>query len=98
MSMLDVKQTERMLNKLRRFENVVEPMIFEKVGEAASVSAFATTDQFHSIPDRSLFDPIDKGYKWGEESGYCWFKTDFTVPDELDGKDIFIRPPAYIGL
>ena len=59
--MLDVKQTERMLNKLRRFENVVEPMIFEKVGEAASVSAFATTDQFHSIPDRSLFDPIDKG-------------------------------------
>lgn len=92
MSMLDVKQTERMLNKLRRFENVVEPMIFEKVGEAASVSAFATTDQFHSIPDRSLFDPIDKGYKWGEESGYCWFKTDFTVPDELDGKDIFIRP------
>lgn len=56
------------------------------------MSAFATLERFHCIPEDSLFDPIEKGYKWGEEFGYCWFKTDFVVPDGLGGKDIFIRP------
>lgn len=90
--MLDLKQTDRMLKKLERFVDIIEPMIFEKVGETGPVSAFATLERFHSIPENSLFDPIEKGYKWGEEFGYCWFKTDFVVPDGLDGKDIFIRP------
>ncbi|MBQ2774324.1 MAG: alpha-mannosidase [Clostridia bacterium] len=90
--MLDLKQTDRMLSKLKRFEEIIEPLIFDKVGEADNVKAFATTEQFHSIPNDSLFDSIEKGYQWGEESGYCWFKTEYIVPDELDGKDIFMRP------
>lgn len=90
--MLDLKQTDRMLRKLERFVDIIEPMIFEKVGEPGPVSAFATLERFHCIPEDSLFDPIEKGYKWGEEFGYCWFKTDFVVPDGLGGKDIFIRP------
>ena len=91
-NMLDLKQTDRMLRKLERFVDIIEPMIFEKVGEPGPVSAFATLERFHCIPEDSLFDPIEKGYKWGEEFGYCWFKTDFVVPDGLGGKDIFIRP------
>lgn len=98
--MLDIKQTDRMLSKLKRYEDIIEPMIFEKVGETGAVSAFTTLERHHSIPEDSLFTPIEKGYKWGEEFGYCWFKTDFTVPEELDGKDIFIRPhiSGYEGL
>ena len=30
--MLDLKQTDRMLRKLERFVDIIEPMIFEKVG------------------------------------------------------------------
>ena len=98
--MLDLKQTDRMLSKLARFVDILEPMIFEKVGETGPASAFATLERFHGIPDAALFAPISKGYKWGEEYGYCWFKTDFVVPDSLDGKDIFIRPhiSGYEGL
>ena len=33
--MLDLKQTDRMLRKLERFVDIIEPMIFEKVGEPA---------------------------------------------------------------
>ena len=40
--MLDLKQTDRMLRKLERFVDIIEPMIFEKVGEPGPVSAFAT--------------------------------------------------------
>ena len=98
--MLDLKQTDRMLSKLARFVDILEPMIFEKVGETGPASAFTTLERFHGIPDAALFAPISKGYKWGEEFGYCWFKTDFVVPYSLDGKDIFIRPhiSGYEGL
>lgn len=41
--MLDLKQTDRMLRKLERFVDIIEPMIFEKVGEPGPVSAFATS-------------------------------------------------------
>ena len=56
--MLDLKQTDRMLRKLERFVDIIEPMIFEKVGEPGPVSAFATLERFHCIPEDSLFDPI----------------------------------------
>ena len=42
--MLDLKQTDRMLRKLERFVDIIEPMIFEKVGEPGPVSAFATLE------------------------------------------------------
>ena len=51
--MLDLKQTDRMLKKLERFVDIIEPMIFEKVGETGPVSAFATLERFHSIPENS---------------------------------------------
>ena len=41
--MLDLKQTDRMLRKLERFVDIIEPMIFEKVGEPGPVrTAFLT--------------------------------------------------------
>ena len=45
--MLDLKQTDRMLRKLERFVDIIEPMIFEKVGEPGPVSAFATVSYTH---------------------------------------------------
>lgn len=89
--MLTEKQIERMLSKLDRFENTLEPMIFTKVAEIGA-KAYETTERLHEIPDDSLFKPVEKGFTWGGECAYCWFKTEFTVPDELDGKNLFIRP------
>ena len=48
--MLDLKQTDRMLRKLERFVDIIEPMIFEKVSEPGPVRAFATLERFHCIP------------------------------------------------
>lgn len=89
--MLTSKQIERMLAKLKRFEETLEPMIFQKVGEVGA-SAWETAERFHRIPDASLFKPVEKGWQWGGEGAYCWFRTEFTVPGELDGKNLFIRP------
>ena len=89
--MFTEKQIERMLGKLERFEAMLEPRIFSKVAEVGA-RAYETTERLHKIPDDSLFKPVDKGFGWGGEGSYCWFKTEFTVPAELDGKDIFIKP------
>lgn len=89
--MLTEKQIDRMLAKLKRFEDSLEPMIFKKVAEIGA-SAYETAERLNKIPDASLFSPVEKGFVWGGEDSYCWFSGGFAVPEELDGADIFIRP------
>ncbi len=90
--MLTEKQIQRMLGKLDRFEKLLDPLLFTKVAETCGVSAYQTPERLYEIPDDSLFAPIEKGWVWGAARSFCWFKTEFIVPEELDGKDIFIRP------
>lgn len=90
--MLTDKQINRMLQKLDRFESIIEPHIFKKVGRAVNTRAFETTDRLYNIPEEEKFAPASDGYSWGEESSFCWFKAEYTVPEELDGKDIFVMP------
>ena len=90
--MLTDKQIERMLGKLERFEETLDPMLFQKVGQTGDCAAFRTVQQHHEIPADAEFAPISEGYEWGSESEYCWFKTSFTVPAELAGRDLFLRP------
>ena len=67
--MLDLKQTDRMLRKHERFVDIIEPMIFEKVGEPGPVSEFETIERLHCIPGDGLFGDIEMGKKWGVEWG-----------------------------
>ena len=93
--MLTETQIGRMLSKLRRFEDTLEPLIFEKVDELGSVEAYETEQSLYDIPKNAEYKAAKDGFKWGGESHYCWFKADYTVPAELDGKMLFIRP--HIG-
>jgi alpha-mannosidase len=89
--MLNEKQIERMLAKLRRFENTIAPMMFEKIDELTT-EKFPTPEQYHDIPDQKLFAPCQKGDRWGGEGTYCWFKGQYRVPEEYDGKSLFVYP------
>ncbi len=90
--MLTEKQIERMLDKLRRFEDTLNPMLFRKVGRIDSAFAYETLDRLYEIPDSSLMAPVESGWVWGAEESFCWFKADYTVPEELDGKNLFLMP------
>ena len=92
--MLNEPQINRMLLKLERFATQLEPHIFEKKSELENVEYFHTDRQYHTIPETG-FVPIQKGMKWSGEGTYCWFKSSFTVPEELDGKTVFVMP--HIG-
>lgn len=90
--MLTERQIERMLDKLRRFEDTLNHMLFKKETLIEKVDFHETEERLYEIPDASVCSPISKGETWGREEAFGWFITEFTVPDALDGKDLFIMP------
>ncbi len=89
--MLEEKQTEQMLFKLRRLEETVETLLFTKVDEIEA-SAFHTKERLHSVPDKERFTPCAKGTVFEGEESFVWFLTEYTVPENLAGRDLFIKP------
>ena len=90
--MLAERQVERMLSKLKRFESFLDPMLFKKVIKIDKVRAFETQERFYEIPDDSLFTPVESGWIWGAEESFCWIKAEFTVPEDLEGENLFVMP------
>ncbi len=89
--MLCKQHYEKMAAKLQRFEETLNPYLFTKI-QSVPARAFVSDKQFHTIPANENFLEISDGWKWGGEGAYCWLKTEYTVPENLDGKDIFIMP------
>ena len=89
--MLNDKQTARMLAKLRRFEETLEPMLFQPVAQLPA-EAFRTSEILYEIPPREKFSPIASGDHWGGEGNCCWIRSEFTVPPELAGKPLYLQP------
>ena len=88
--MLNDVQIKRCVSKLKRLCETLDPMIFEKVC-SLPCEKFETPEQYHSVPDVP-YTATAPGDVWGGESMYCWFKTDYTVPAELAGRPLFLRP------
>ena len=65
--MLTERQIERMLRKLRRFEDTLNPMLFKKVAGIENVLSYETTDRLYSVPEDSMCSPMNVGDIWGGE-------------------------------
>lgn len=89
--MLCKQHYEKMIAKLERFEETLNPYLFTEI-ESLPAVAFVADKQYHTIPEDNNFEAVSSGWKWGGEGAYCWLKTEYVVPEELDGKDIFIMP------
>jgi len=90
--MLNEPQLERVFSKLERFLEMIEPHIFEKVDEIEDVSYCHVNEQYHSIPDLAYEKAVKGETKWSGEGTYCWFRTGYTVPENLAGRTLFIYP------
>ena len=60
--MLNNPQISKLIGKIERFKDLIEPMIFEKVDEV-DFSAFVTSERLHDIPSDDKFSPVEKGLK-----------------------------------
>lgn len=92
--MLNNPQIDRMIKKLKRFSEQLEPKIFVKVAELSNMEKCHVDKQYHTIPELP-FEKAEKGSKWSGVGTYCWFRGKYTVPEELAGKTLFIKP--HIG-
>lgn len=81
--------------KLKRFVKLLAERTFQPVGQANLRSLYQTTEPTHHIPADSLFAPVGNTAEWGGDGMYGWFKADYTVPEELNGKALFLYP--HIG-
>ena len=81
-----------MFGKLTRFEKLLDPLLFRREDKIGDIIKYETAERLYEIPDDSLFIPAPVGSEWGGEETFCWFKAEYTVPAELDGKDLFIMP------
>ena len=88
MSMYNEKLNERVFNKLNSSLNIYEKLIYNKVGELQNTQAFFTQDHYRNVPDQG-FVPISSGENWGGEWRNMWLKGDFTVPSNLDGRELY---------
>lgn len=92
--MLTDRQIERILSKLKKFEEKLSSLIFVKEDEVRPVRMYRTNDQLDRIPEDELFADCPPGSGWGGESGYCWFKGSYEVPARLAGKALYLYPRA----
>lgn len=92
--MLNQPQIEKLVEKMERFADDIEPKLFVKVGELQDVTYAQVDKQYHSLPDVP-FAPAVNGMQWSGEGTYCWFQGQFTPGAALDGKTLFVKP--HIG-
>ena len=85
------KQLERTFAKLKWLERRLEPKLFQVVG-TVPMRAYQTDGRYHDVPEESCFAPCEDGAVFEGEGIYCWFKGEYTVPKELDGKRLFVYP------
>ncbi len=78
----------RVFNKLQAAMKIYEKMIYEKVGELTNTEAYRTAEHLRAVPETG-FTPIAPGESWGGEWQNMWLRGEFTVPAELDGKDLY---------
>ena len=92
-------QLDRMFGKLKRLEEMLEPRLF-KVVDTVPMKAFLTDGSHHSVPEEACFTECADGTVFEGQGIYCWFKGAYTVPENLDGKTLYIYPRArgYEGM
>lgn len=93
------RQLDRMLGKLKRLEEMLEPRLFTVV-DTVPMKAFRTDGSHHSVPQEGCFAECEDGMVFEGEGIYCWFRGQYLVPEALEGKTLFIYPriQGYEGM
>lgn len=96
--MLNNPQIGKMLGKLERFEATLYDLIFEKVDHIDF--KLCETDKWLITAPEDGYIVMSNGDSWGDEGHYGWFKTTYTVPESLGGKQLFLMPDigCYEGM
>jgi alpha-mannosidase len=88
--MINEKQIQRTLAKLKKIEEIYIPLIFQKVGEVP-VRFMETGEHLYEVPgDSDSWKSAYNGLTWGKPWESAWFKGTFEIPSSLAGQKLFV--------
>ena len=82
------QQLSALIGKVFDFENRYKEYAYAPLSEPMGAEIFETMENLYT-PPKSDWRPIAPGEKWGKEWSYAWFKAEFTVPEDLNGRELF---------
>ena len=83
--------SNRMCRKLEQVNRIYAQLMYEKVDEVDGLLHLQTLEHLREAPVEGL-NPLEKGSVWGGEYMNMWIVGSYTVPEELDGKSLWLIP------
>jgi alpha-mannosidase len=88
--MINEKQIQRTLAKLKKMEEIYIPFIFQKVGDVP-VRYMEIGEHLYEVPgDYESWKSAYNGLTWGKPWESAWFKGTFEVPASLADQKLFV--------
>ncbi len=92
--------TQKTVDKVKKLFWEYRRFLYNKVSqlscEISCITAPENTPEARSHFKAQMpaegWESLNSGDKWGEEFGYAWIRSKYTVPKELDGKKLLIKP------
>jgi alpha-mannosidase len=76
---------------MERFASTLEDRLFIKVDEV-SMSRLDVSERRHAMPNPDQAQPFAPGCAWGEERAWLWLFGEYTPPETLAGRTLYIYP------
>jgi len=86
--------TKKTFRKMNTALEEYIPFLFRKLPGVSAVKAYCTKEHLRQPPEKSLLTPIAPGEKWGGEYQNLWLSCEVRVPQEADGKELYLFPDA----
>ncbi|MCQ2446864.1 MAG: hypothetical protein MJ141_08285, partial [Clostridia bacterium] len=86
--------TKKTLRKMNMALEEYIPYLFRKIPGLSGVLSYRTKEHLRQPPERADMTPIVPGEHWGGEYENIWLSADVTVPEEADGKELYLFPDA----
>ena len=92
--------TQKTVNKVKRLYGEYRKYLYNKISELpceiseipAPESNPEARSRFNTQMPNSGWHKVKPGDKWGGEFSYAWFRTDYTVEKEYEGKTLLLKP------
>lgn len=92
--------TQKNIEKVKRIYGEYRKLLYKKVSELpCEISVIPAPEntpearsEFQTEVPKSGWKKADSGDVWGEEFGYAWIRSKYTVPKELEGKKLLLKP------
>ncbi|MCX7843594.1 MAG: glycosyl hydrolase-related protein [Clostridia bacterium] len=78
-------------NRIELFKESLKNVVYVELGELHWEGALTYDLLTLQGAEKLTYKPFNKGEKWGEKWQYCWFKTNFAVPQEAEGKRLVVK-------